>query len=206
MRKASSCVATTSKSGLCKPVSASVPSHPGQALAREEEGRHPTLEARPTVLVVLSGGGFTFETKCILQALKADADFVYLATEFGGVPGEHGIPMGASHRVPTFQTVSKKSTSQSLYAFLSVFFKAIAVIRRNRVSSIIGVGCSHAVPMFLAGRVLGRKNVFIESITRVNDLSNTGKLVYRMKLAHLFIVQWPGLNGLYSRSALGTVL
>ena len=70
----------------------------------------------------------------------------------------------------------------------------------------IGVGCSHAVPMFLAGMVLQRKNVFIESITRVNDLSNTGKLVYRMQLSQLFFVQWPGLNTLYPRSTLGTVL
>ena len=138
--------------------------------------------------------------------MNGDADFVYLATEFGGVPGEHGIPPGTSHRVPTFQTVSNKSTSQSIYAFLKVFFTALAVIRRNRVSSVIGVGCSHAVPMFLAGMVLRRKNVFIESITRVNDLSNTGKLVYRMRLSQLFVVQWPGLNALYPRSTLGTVL
>jgi UDP-N-acetylglucosamine:LPS N-acetylglucosamine transferase len=138
--------------------------------------------------------------------MKGDADFVYLATEFGGLPGEHGIPPGLSHRVPTFQTVSNKSTSQSIYAFLKVFLTAVAVIRRNRVSSVIGVGCSHAVPMFLAGMVLRRKNVFIESITRVNDLSNTGKLVYRMRLSNLFVVQWPGLNTLYPRSTLGTVL
>ncbi len=138
--------------------------------------------------------------------MKGDVDFVYLTTEFGGVPGEHGIPPGTSHRVPTFQTVSKKSTSQSIYAFLQVFFTTLAVISRSRVGSVLGVGCSHTVPMFLAGRVLRRKNVFIESITRVNDLSNTGKLVYQMRLSQLFIVQWPGLNALYPRSTLGTVL
>lgn len=187
-------------------MSTSVPGHSSSVLACNDRSRHSSPAARPTVLVVLSGGGFTFETKCILQAIQDEADFVYLATEFGGVPGEHGIPAGASHRVPTFQTVSNKSTSQSIYAFLKVFLTALAVIRRSKASSVVGVGCSHAVPMFLAGMVLRRRNVFVESITRVNDLSNTGKLVYRMRLSRLFIVQWPGLNARYPRSILGTVL
>lgn len=187
-------------------MSASVPGPSGAELARNDGSRCPSRAARPIVLVVLSGGGFTFETKCILQAMEDDVDFVYLATEFGGVPGEHGIPAGRSHRVPTFQTVSNKSTSQSVYAFLKVFLTALAVIRHSKASSVIGVGCSHAVPMFLAGMVLRRRNVFVESITRVNDLSNTGKLVYRMRLSRLFVVQWPGLNARYPRSTLGTVL
>ena len=138
--------------------------------------------------------------------MEGEADFVYLATEFGGVPGEHGIPAGTSHRVPTFQTVSNKSTSQSVYAFLKVLVTAFAVIRCSKATSVLGVGCSHSVPMFLAGRVLRRRNVFIESITRVNDLSNTGKLVYRMRLSQLFVVQWPDLKAQYPRSTLGTVL
>lgn len=187
-------------------MSASVPGHSGAALERDDVIRRPVPSAKPTLLVVLSGGGFTFETKCILRAMEGDVDLVYLATEFGGVPGEHGSPVGTSHRVPTFQTVSNKSTSQSIYAFLKVFLTTLAVIRRNKVNSVIGVGCSHAVPMFLAGMVLRRTNVFVESITRVNDLSNTGKLVYRMRLSHLFVVQWPGLKALYPRSTLGTVL
>ena len=162
--------------------------------------------AKPTILIVLSGGGFTFETKRVLQAMKDEAEFVYLATDFGGVPGEHGIPDGQSYRVPTFQTVSNKSLFQSLYAFFKVFVTTLVVLRKSRISSVIGVGCSHAVPMFLAGKVLGRRNVFIESITRVNGLSNTGKLVYKTRLSNLFVVQWPGLLALHPRSTLGTVL
>lgn len=161
---------------------------------------------KPTILVILSGGGFTFETKCILQAMKDDAEFVYLATDFGGVPGEHGIPHGTSYRVPTFQTVSNRSILQSVYAFLRVFVTTVTVLKSNKINSVIGVGCSHVVPMFLAGKILGRKNVFIESVTRVNGLSNTGRLVYRMRLSDLFIVQWPGLKALHPRSTLGTVL
>lgn len=162
--------------------------------------------AKPIVLVILSGGGFTFETRLILQAMKDDVEFVYFATDFGGVPGEHGIPDGEAHGVPTFQTVSHKSVTQSVYAFLSVFIKTIRVLRAGRISSIVGVGCSHAVPMLLAGRIMGKRNIFVESITRVSSLSDTGKLVYKMGLSDLFVVQWPGLRDAHAKSILGTVL
>jgi UDP-N-acetylglucosamine:LPS N-acetylglucosamine transferase len=162
--------------------------------------------SKPTVLVVLSGGGFSFETKCLLRDLEEDVTFVYLATQFGGSPGEGGIPSGVSYRVPTFQTVSRRSTAQSLYAFVATFLIALFVVKSRKVTAILGIGCSHVVPMFLAGRLLRRTNIFVESITRTDRLSNTGKIVDKMRLSDMFIVQWPALQALHSRSRLGIII
>jgi hypothetical protein len=47
------------------------------------------------------------------------------------------------------------------------------------------------VPVFYAARFLGIKTVFIESMSRVESLSITGRLL-RGK-TDLFLVQWPDL-------------
>ncbi len=165
-----------------------------------------TPRARPLVLMVLTGGGFTYETVCLAQDLAKDFDFVYLRTEFGGVPGQGGIPDGESHLVPQFATMTKTFLGRSVYAFLTTFVRSWSVIRRRRVDAVVGVGCSHTLPMLLAARVRGVPRIFIESIARADQLSATGKLVYRLGLARPFIVQWPDLQAAWPASQLGRVL
>ncbi len=54
-------------------------------------------DQRPVALVVLSGGGFLFETKCLLTGIGGDFDFIYLTTELCGrsgiceTPARHNI-------------------------------------------------------------------------------------------------------------------
>jgi hypothetical protein len=55
-------------------------------------------DQRAVALVVLSGGGFSFETKCLPRGLGKDFDFIYLNTEFGGTPGQDSIPDGEAHQ------------------------------------------------------------------------------------------------------------
>jgi beta-1,4-N-acetylglucosaminyltransferase len=161
---------------------------------------------RPVALVILSGGGFSFETKCLLKANSDDLDFIYLKTHFGGTPGEGDIPPGAAHLVPSFSSVTQRSARRSVNAFLKTFLQTFDLLRHNRIDLIIAIGCSHAIPMLLAGRIFGRKTVFIESITRVDKLSNTGKIVYYFRLANIYLVQWPNLQKIYPISQVGTIL
>jgi hypothetical protein len=180
------------------------PTGQGMTSPEDDAGTHP--RAKPVALVIISGGGFTFETKCLLRQIGDDFDFVYLRTEFGGTPGEGDLPGGESHPVPSFASKTRGSARDSLRAFVLTLRATRHAVRRHRVATIIAVGCSHAVPMLLAGRLAGVPTVFIESITRVRHLSATGKLVYHLRLARLFIVQWPGLHGAYPASRLGTIL
>ena len=158
------------------------------------------------VLTVLVGGGFAFETRCLLQSLEKDHSFTYLVTEWGGRPGVEGIPAGPARRVPSFATVTRPSRAASLWAFVNVFFNSFVVLLFNRHCRVIVIGCSHAVPMLLAGRLLGRRTIFIESVTRVDRLSNTGLLINRLRLAGLFIVQWPALQKRHQETQLGSII
>ena len=59
------------------------------------------------------------------------------------------------------------------------------ILRNERPDCVISTGAGIAVPFLLLGRVLGMKTVYIESFARKNNLSLTGKLVYRL-VNHFF--------------------
>ncbi|MGH6876183.1 MAG: hypothetical protein ACREHV_02265 [Rhizomicrobium sp.] len=141
-----------------------------------------------------------------MKTIGNDVRFVYLRTEFGGVPGENDIPEGESRVVPMLSTRTRIPLRRRVYAFLSTFNMTAQLVRRRRVDAIVCVGCNHAAPMFLAGRLLASKTIFIESVTRVDRLSTTGKVIYYFRLASIFIVQWPDLQISYPSSRLGTIL
>ncbi len=163
-------------------------------------------DGQKLILVVLTGGGFTFETRRLLDSLGGDVSFVFLRTNKGGTPGEHGIPLGPARIIPQFATKTKSFLGRSAYAFLVTMATTWSVLRAQPVSAVLVVGCSHAVPVFVVSRLLGRPTIYLESVTRADQLSATGKIVYWGRLARLFMIQWPDLQKSYPRSRLGTIL
>lgn len=155
---------------------------------------------------MLSGGGFSYETAQLLQPLSKNFSFVYLVTEYGGQPGLGGIPTGDPYSVPSFPNVTNPSKLHAIKAFWGTFLQARRVIRQTCPDLTIVVGCSHAVPVFLAARTCGVRSVFVESITRTDQLSITGRLVKALHLADLFIVQWPELQRYCTSAQLGSIL
>jgi len=65
------------------------------------------------------------------------------------------------------------------------------VLRERDPDVIISTGAGLALPFFLLGRLQRRRLVYVESITRVEKLALTGRLVY--PLADAFFVQWESL-------------
>lgn len=85
---------------------------------------------------------------------------------------------------------AKGPTNRSLRALLANFGIAWRVVRRERPAAILSTGAALAVPFFLVGKLHGVRLVYVESLTRTEELSLAGKLVY--PLADAFFVQWPG--------------
>jgi beta-1,4-N-acetylglucosaminyltransferase len=80
-------------------------------------------------------------------------------------------------------------TNRSLKNFLLNLPLAWRTIRKQDPDVILSTGAALAVPFFLLGKLLGRRLVYVESLTRVEGLSLSGRLVY--PLADAFFVQWP---------------
>jgi UDP-N-acetylglucosamine:LPS N-acetylglucosamine transferase len=68
------------------------------------------------------------------------------------------------------------------------------VLRDQDPTAIVSTGAGLALPFFLLGRLQRRRLVYVESITRVEKLALTGRLVY--PLADSFFVQWESLSQL----------
>lgn len=62
-------------------------------------------------------------------------------------------------------------------------------IRARRPDAILSTGAGIAVPFFIAGKLLGVRLVYVESVTRTESISLSGRLLY--PLADRFFAQWP---------------
>lgn len=71
-------------------------------------------------------------------------------------------------------------------------------LRRRRPDAILSTGAGLAVPFFLVGKLLGVRLVYVESVTRTESLSLSGRMVYF--LADRFFVQWPAVAARFRRA------
>jgi beta-1,4-N-acetylglucosaminyltransferase len=62
-------------------------------------------------------------------------------------------------------------------------------VRRVDPDVVLSTGAALAVPFLLVARLQRRRAVYVESFTRTDRLSLSGRLVY--PLVHRFFVQWP---------------
>jgi beta-1,4-N-acetylglucosaminyltransferase len=78
------------------------------------------------------------------------------------------------------------------------FIRALVILSRSRPDLVISTGASLAVPFIFASKLMGIKTIFIESISRSDVLSLSGKLVYRF-VDELY-VQWPECVNYYPKA------
>jgi beta-1,4-N-acetylglucosaminyltransferase len=80
-------------------------------------------------------------------------------------------------------------TNRSVKNLFRNAFLAWRLLRERRPDAILSTGAGLAVAFFLVGKVLGIRLVYVESVTRTESISLSGRLVY--PLADRFFAQWP---------------
>ncbi|MEA5443729.1 PssD/Cps14F family polysaccharide biosynthesis glycosyltransferase [Cyanobium gracile] len=95
-------------------------------------------------------------------------------------------------------------TNRHLPNLLRNALLAWTVLRRQRPDVILSTGAGVAVPFLILGKLLGHKTVFVESITRIETLSLSARLV--LPFLDLLYVHWPQLQARYPRAVLITSL
>ena len=84
------------------------------------------------------------------------------------------------------------------WAFLRNLPRVLKIIYSEQPDVVISTGASIAVGFAFAAKLLGKRFVYIESISRSEELSLSGKLVYQ--LSDEFYVQWPNLCRKYPKA------
>ncbi|MHA2386125.1 MAG: hypothetical protein ACXAEE_07940, partial [Candidatus Thorarchaeota archaeon] len=96
---------------------------------------------------------------------------------------------GKLRRVFTPRLLPQDSRIMSVIRTLLTLLISFIYFILYRPVAVVSCGTGLTVPVFYAARILGIKTVFIESMSRVESLSITGRLL-RGK-TDLFLVQWP---------------
>jgi beta-1,4-N-acetylglucosaminyltransferase len=82
-------------------------------------------------------------------------------------------------------------TNRSLTKLVRNVVVARRVLREFDPDVVLSTGAALAVPFLLGARLQGRRTVYVESFTRVHDLSLSGRIVY--PFVTTAFVQWPEL-------------
>ena len=141
-----------------------------------------------------SDGGHTHELMQ-LKELRSKYPGIFI-TESKNVKNEFDA-------VYTLPLVNRKSL-RFLLRFIQSFFTIRRILAKEKPTHIISFGAMCTVPVCLIGKWRKIPVIYVESYTRIKNLSLTGKLLY--PFSDLFIVQWKELAELYPKAVYGGAL
>ncbi len=146
------------------------------------------------VFFLVAGGGFQWEALTLAAQIGDTWSFTYIVPESSIFPGSALVAaIGDAPRL-VIPEVSSRANSRT-GAVLRNLWRAIRIVwagaGRTRPDAAVCVGSSMSIPIAAVCRLRGIPLVFVESITRTDALSSTGKLLLRLGMAQHFYVQWP---------------
>jgi beta-1,4-N-acetylglucosaminyltransferase len=140
------------------------------------------------VLLVCSPGGH------LQQMLALEPAWRGWERSWATLPGADVRSLLADEEV----VIGHSPTNRSVKNMLRNTGVAWRELRRRRPDAILSTGAGLAVPFFVVGKLLGIRLVYVESVTRTESLSLSGRMVYR--LADRFFVQWPRVAERHERA------
>jgi UDP-N-acetylglucosamine:LPS N-acetylglucosamine transferase len=145
----------------------------GQRARRERGGRTPER-----ILLVASPGGH------LLQMLALQPSWEGMERKWVTLARPDATYLLAEEDV----VFAHGPTTRNIPNLIRNLWLAWRTMRRYDPDVVLSTGAALAVPFFLVGRLRRRRLVYVESLTRVNRLALSGRLVY--PLADAFFVQW----------------
>ncbi|WP_306533875.1 hypothetical protein [Geobacter sp.] len=149
------------------------------------------------LIVTLTGGGFLWEAKALINGLGEGYEYHYVTTPDALVTSGDGMPHGEVHLISRVTSMSDNSLAKRMKNLVISIRDSYRVIKTVKPDAVICIGSSIAVPLCFWAKVFGKKAVFVESITRVTNPSFTGKILSTLGLCDRFYVQWPEAEKLY---------
>ncbi len=151
--------------------------HPGEPGA--PRGDEPGEPREPRVMLVCCQGGH-FMQMLALKSAWGDLPHMWFTTRAADTEALLRDQRAVYAHVPTARNI--KNMFRNLWL-------AARTIRRHRPDVLLSTGGGVTFPVFVVGKLAGARLIYVESLTRVDGPSLTGRLVYR--LVDRFFVQWP---------------
>ncbi len=145
------------------------------------------------VLFIASTGGHLEQLLGLEQTM--DTFDSYIVTERNHTTRDLKTKYKNLSYLPFFSRQKKWSFP---FVFIGVFVKSVIIFFKVRPQVIVTTGAGCVIPMFFIGKLFGKKLIFIETFSRTDSKTLTGKLCY--PLADIFVVQWEVLLDLYPKA------
>ena len=141
------------------------------------------------ILVVCAGGGHLREA---VKSIRGVVDKFHLATFKTSAPdGIEGLE--------SLTYIIDPHLSKFKY-FINLI-QSLFLLIKVRPNIVITTGAGIAIPSCLIAKKLGAKLIMIDTVAATNDLSKTGRFLY--KYCDLFIVQWEEHCSKYPKAIYG---
>jgi UDP-N-acetylglucosamine:LPS N-acetylglucosamine transferase len=137
------------------------------------------------ILVIASPGGHLTQALCIMEAI----DSFHLVTT-GNV--DKSISKKASSLIKVIDTQFNPAIH------FCNFIKALFIISKIKPVAIFSTGGPVCLPFALLAKLIGIKFVFLDTLSRVEDLSNTAAFLYKYNLSNEIYCQWKSVSEKYT--------
>jgi len=151
------------------------------------------------ICLVCSHGGHLSEMLQLLDAVKEHN--VFLVTYSEKSTRKVNFPVRSCFIKIRNSDAFQLKLVQLLKHMLHITYDELKIFLKEKPDIIISTGSEIAIPICYLGKLCGKKIIFIESLSRVNDLSRTGRIIY--PISTLFLVQWKKLLIKYSKAKYG---
>jgi len=133
------------------------------------------------VLAVASIGGHWIQLLRIARPMEERYEMVYVSTH----------PKCATMVDGQKFCVTTDFSRSDAWKLIPSFFKALKTIRQEKPDAILSTGAAPGVVFLLAGKLLGRKTIWVDSIANVEHISASGRIA--SKFASRTYTQWKHL-------------
>lgn len=149
------------------------------------------------LLIVLGGGGHTTEMLRLVDLLGSEYEYHYLLVTEVEFSEDRIKSIGKIHRVRR-----PRGMHDSIFAAIInsavALAQATSILLSLRPKAVIGCGPAISVLASLVGKLVGAQAIHVETGSRVNSLSLSGRIMYNV--ADMFFVQWMSLKDKYPRA------
>ncbi|EDM67690.1 beta-1,4-galactosyltransferase [Moritella sp. PE36] len=135
------------------------------------------------VLVIASAGGHLTQALCACQHVD---DIVLVTTHLL----VNDIKIQKIYKI--------WSTQKNVFIHFVNIFYALYVLVKERPRAVFSTGGPIVLPFALVCKFLPIRFVYLDTLSRVVELSNTGKMIHKYKLYDEFMSQWEAVANQYS--------
>lgn len=151
------------------------------------------MNSKKKVLAVASAGGHWIELLRLIPAFD-HCEVIFISTDPGNSVEVKGFRF--------YHIVN--ATRRNFWNIIIMVVQLIKILRKTRPNIVVTTGSAPGLIALIVGRLFRTKNVWIQSIADISELSMSGKIARRA--SDLFLSQWPDLASIDGIEYKGSVL